>query len=280
MMDIGRYNTLTIARFVDFGAYLSDSEGNEVLLPRKYIPAGVVAGQTLDVFVYTDSEDRPIATTQKPKASVGELVWLEVAAVNDTGAFMDWGLEKDLLVPYREQRSRMRKGGRYGVYVFLDDVSHRVAATAKYEKYIGNLIPRYRRFAEVDAVVTSRTDLGYKTVVDNRHWGMIYEDELYGRDLEPGDSLRAWVRKIRDDGKIDLTLHAPASERADSLGERIIDRMRRVGGHLDLDDKSDPGLINATLSCSKKDFKKALGHLLKEGKIIKSDGGFELCGAD
>lgn len=275
-MNIGKLNRLTVTRLVDFGAYLADTEGNEVLLPRKYITSPLKAGDEAELFVYTDSEDRPIATTLRPKAMVGEVAWLDVAAVNDTGAFLDWGLEKDLLVPYSEQRSRMRKGGRYGVYVYLDDISHRVAATAKIEKYIGNVIPQYHRFTEVTATVTGRTDLGYKAVVDNLHWGMIFENELYGRDLEPGQKVRAWVRKVRDDGKIDLTLHSPASERADTLGERIIQRMRRSGGVLDLDDHSDPGLIGSTLSCSKKDFKKALGHLLKETKITKAEGHFVL----
>ncbi len=275
-MDIGRLNTLTVSRLVDFGAYLSDEAGNEVLLPSKYFKGDVTPGASIEVFVYTDSEDRPIATTLHPKAMVGEVKWLEAVAVNDTGAFLDWGLEKDLLVPFREQRSRMKKGGVYGVYIYLDDVSNRVAATAKLDKYIGNLLPDYQKFAEVNAVVASRTDLGYKVVVDNAHWGMIYDSELYGRDLDAGDSLKAWVRKIRDDGKIDLTLHAPAADRASALGARIIGRMKNSGGVLDLDDKTDPGLINAALGCSKKDFKKAVGFLLREGQIVKSGNRFKI----
>lgn len=276
-MEIGRYNKLRVSRVVDFGVYLADDAGNEVLLPAKYCTAEMTPGTETEVFVYTDSEDRPVATTLRPKATVGQVAWLDVAAVNDTGAFMDWGLEKDLLVPYREQRARMKEGGRYGVYVYLDDASHRVAATARLEKYIGSVFPAYRRFAEVTAVVIGRTDLGYKAVVDHLHWGMIYDDELHGRDIEPGTAVRAWVRKVRDDGKLDLTLHAPAADRADSLGAMILRRMRSAGGTLDLNDRSDPGLIGAALGCSKKDFKKALGYLLRTGKITKSSDGFKLC---
>ena len=277
-MEIGKTNTLHVARQVDFGYYLADDEGNEVLIPAKYVTSPLKPGDVIDVFVYTDSEDRPIATTLEPKAKVGDVALLEVADVNDTGAFLKWGVEKDLLVPYREQRARMRRGGRYVVYVYLDDVSQRVAATAKLDKYIGNVMPSYKPFAQVSAIVASRTDLGYKVVVDNLHWGMVYDSELFGRDLEPGQQITAWVRKVRDDGKIDLTLHSPAAERADSLGTKILSRMKQNHGKLDLNDHSDPELIGSSFGCSKKDFKKAIGHLLKEGKIAKSGDSFTLLG--
>lgn len=275
-MKIGSYNRLRVSRFVDFGLYLADADGNEVLLPAKWADERLVVGDEVEVFVYTDGDDRPIATTMHPLAATGQLAMMTVKAVNDTGAFLDWGIEKDLLVPFREQRAPMRQGRSYLVYVYLDDVSGRVAATTKIEKYVGNVLPDYRRWAEVEAVITSRTSLGYKAVVDSLHWGLIYDDELFGREMHPGQRVKAWVRKVRDDGKIDLTLHSPAADRADQLGRRLLARMQQLGGRLDLTDSSAPELISSALGCSKKDFKKAVGHLLKEGKIGKDGPYFKL----
>lgn len=276
-MKLGEYNDLKVARFVDFGAYLSDEDGNEVLLPAKYInrDAGVEIGSTLSVFVYNDSMDRPVATTQIPLATVGQLAFLSVTAVNDIGAFLDWGLEKNLLVPFREQKVRMRKGGEYLVYVYLDHASQRIVASAKYEKFIDNVFPDYEVGAPVDAMIVSRSDLGYKVVVDNRFSGMIYENDVF-RDLEPGDSVKGYVKKVRDDGKLDITIRERQKGRVAVVAQEIIERLRRSGGYAEIGDFSTPDYIRASFNCSKKDFKIAIGNLMKAGKIAKTEKGLEL----
>lgn len=270
MLQIGKYNELRVAREVDFGVYLSDADGAEVLLPARYVPEGTAVGDVLRVFVYTDSDDRPVATTEVPYATVGECAYLQVRDVNDTGAFLDWGLPKDLLVPYSQQRARMRRGGIYLVYVYLDHATMRVVATAKVDKYIGNTVPAYKPGEAVKALITEHTDIGYRAIVDNLFWGMVYENEIF-RPLELEESVRAYVKAVRDDGKIDLTLQDRTDRRVASLAGRILEAAVRKGGTLDMGDHSSPEIIQAIFSCSKKDFKKALGHLYREGKIILAD---------
>ncbi|MCM1110802.1 MAG: S1-like domain-containing RNA-binding protein [Clostridium sp.] len=279
MIKIGQYNDLAVSRLVDFGAYLTDDAHTaEVLLPARYIDTPLRSGDPLRVFVYRDSEDRPVATTERPFATVGQLAWLQVTAVNEVGAFLDWGLEKDLLVPFREQKTRMRRGMQYLVYVYLDDASGRVVASAKIEKFIDNTIPRYKPFQRVSAMVTGHTEIGYRAVVENLHSAMIYENQVY-RQLEVGEPVTAYVRKIREDGKLDLTLLPPAAERIGELARRILDRLEKGGGHLDIGDHTSPEYIGASFECSKKDFKKAIGHLLKEQKIVKTERGISLFSA-
>lgn len=268
MVQIGKYNELTVAREVDFGLYLSDpDEGREILLPSRYVPEGTRPGDTLRVFIYTDSDDRLIATTETPFATVGEFAFLQVTDVNDTGAFLDWGLTKDLLVPYSQQRARMKRGGIYPVYVYLDHATMRVAASAKIDRFLGNVMPQYRPGARVDALVIEHTPIGYKTIVDNLHRGMVYENEIF-RPLEIGQTVAAYVKAVRPDGKIDLTLSDRASHRVPDLAERIMRAIAAGGGSLPLSDHSSPDEIQALFSCSKKDFKKALGQLYKEGRIM------------
>ncbi len=179
MVKIGDYNRLAVTKIVDFGVYLDGGNGVEILLPAKYIEGSPEVGQELDVFVYTDSEDRLIATTEHPFARVGQFAFLEVVDVNKVGAFLDWGLSKNILVPFSEQKSRMKEGGVYLVYVYLDNATKRVVATAKIEKYLGNVPAEYRRGQEVDALVWQHTPIGYRVIVDNLHNGMIYENELF-----------------------------------------------------------------------------------------------------
>ncbi len=274
-MEIGKYNTLTVNRLVDFGAYLTDNCGNEVLLPARYIGTPLRVGDPLKVFVYTDSEDRPIATTEHPFATVGELAYLTMTDVNETGAFLDWGLSKNLLVPYREQRSKMKRGGEYLVYVYLDNATGRVVATAKYEKYINNLFPDYKPFEKVNALIVGHHERGYKVVVNNLHSGIIYSDEVY-RSLEIGEQVVGYVKKIREDGKLDLTLLPPAGERTENIAALIIERLKRHGGEDEIGDFLSPDYIAASFQCSKKDFKRAVGLLLKTGKVAKTDGGLRL----
>lgn len=276
MIKIGQYNKLTAHRRSDFGWYLTNGDNpGEVLLPQRYVPEGMHCGDEIEVFVYTDSEDRPVATTERPLATVGEFAYLDVAAVNATGAFMDWGLAKDLLVPFNEQRSRIHYPGRYLVYVYLDDASGRVTGTTKVEKYLDNVIPHYKPGKKVDCLVYKEAPIGLGCIVDNLHRGMLYADETF-RNLRPGDRVAAYVKKVRPDGKIDLTLNRPAVQRTATLGDRILAMMEINKDNFTLNDKSDPEVIKAMLQCSKRDFKQAMGHLLRDGKIVKTEAGYAL----
>lgn len=272
MIEIGKYQELEVKRLVDFGAYLGESEGTqEVLLPARYVNEDIVPGVVLKVFVYKDSEDRPVATTEKPYATVGEFAYLSVKAVNDTGAFLDWGLQKDLLVPFSEQKVRMMRGGIYLVYVYLDQASGRVVASAKIDKFLGNAYPDYRPGQAVEALVIDHTEIGYKVIVDNKHRGMIYANEIF-RPIELEENVRAYVKGVREDGKIDLTLKDKADKRTAELAE-VIEKYLKEDNSMQLSDKMPPEHIEMLFGVSKKDFKKAVGRLYKERKIaIGADG--------
>lgn len=279
MIKLGKYNTMKVEKLVDFGAYLVDSERKEdepkqeVLLPTRYMPEGLAPEDTIEVFVYKDSEDRPIATTETPFATVGEFAFLEVVQVNDTGAFLDWGLPKDLLVPYSEQKMRMKRGGIYPVYVYLDDATKRIVASARLEHFLGNVIPEYKNGTEVDCLVIQHTEIGYKVIVDNLHYGMVYDNEIF-RPLEIGQSVKGYVKHVREDGKIDISLSGKAADRVGELAERIYSFMKiNSSNGAAVSEKASPEEIKVRFGCSKKDFKKALGLLYKEHKISISANG-------
>lgn len=275
MIKIGQYNTLKITRFTDFGAYLKDeSTGVEILLPARYLPEQPEVGQDMDVFVYTDSEDRLVATTERPLITVGTYAFLRVADVHPkVGAFLDWGLPKDLLCPYNEQRDRMSRDNIYLVYAYLDYNTKRVVASSKIEKFLGNTIPDYHSRDKVQALVYQRTDIGYKVIVDNLFAGMLYLDELIDHP-EIGTVITAFVKKVREDGKIDVTLKDSNGERAHSIADKIMAMIERTpDGKINITDKSSPEEIAHTFGCSKKDFKKAVGFLYKNRRIaLMSDG--------
>ena len=275
MINIGKYNRLRVARFVDFGAYLTDDSDNEVLLPARYVPADAAVGDEIEVFVYNDSEDRPVAVTEHPFACVGDFAFLQVAQVNKIGAFLDWGVPKHILVPFSEQRVRMEEGGIYPVYVYLDHLTKRVVASAKLEKFLGNVMPEYQPGDKVNALVWQHTPLGYKVIVDNLFQGMIYDNEVYA-PLEIEQTVTAYVKAVRDDNKIDLTMGDKAANRVAGIADEIIDRLGRESGKLNLTDSSSPEDIKDAFRCSKKDFKKALGKLYKEHKIIITDDHIRL----
>lgn len=275
-MKIGNYNELRISRAVDFGFYLADNDGNEVLLPKRYITKEMNVGDTLSVFVYNDSENRPVATTEQPKAVVGDFSIMKVKAVNAVGAFLDWGLQaKDLLVPFREQRVRMQAGRSYIVHVYLDHESQRIVASAKLDKFLDNRPPRYYHRQKVDVLVVQRTELGYKVIVNNMHWGMVYQNETYAA-VNVGERHTAFIKQVRDDGKIDVTLSKIEKVRVDDLSGTILQAMKDNGGRLDLNDKSSPDEIAKAFSCSKKDFKKSIGQLYKQQAIVLNDGVWTL----
>ena len=270
-MKIGEYNELRINRMVDFGAYLIDDDTHEVLLPKRYLTSDMKVGDSVRVFVYNDSENRPVATTEEPRAVVGDFALMRVKAVNQVGAFLDWGLvAKDLLVPFSEQRVDMKVGRSYVVRVYLDEASRRIVASAKLAKFLNRTDPEYYHRQKVEVLVVQRSDLGYRVIVDNAHWGQIYQNETY-QDVNVGDRLTAFVKQVRPDGKVDLTLAKIEKMRVDDLAERIIDYLGHHGGEMTLTDKSAPDDIMATFSCSKKDFKKALGLLYKQQKVTLGD---------
>ena len=262
---------MRINRTVDFGAYLIDDDTHEVLLPKRYLTSEMKVGDTIRVFVYNDSENRPVATTEQPYAVVGDFALMRVKAVNKVGAFLDWGLvAKDLLVPFSEQRVDMKVGRSYIVRVYLDEASHRIVASAKLAKFLNQTDPDYYHREKVEVLVTQRSDLGYRVIVDNAHWGQIYQNEIY-QDVNVGDRLTAFVKQVRPDGKVDVTLAKIEKMRVDDLSDRILDYLNSHNGEMTLTDKSDPDDINKAFNCSKKDFKKALGLLYKQQKIALGD---------
>lgn len=286
MIQIGKTNVLRINRFVEFGLYLTDEitdgkrkdndeQVSEVLLPARYVPDNAAVGDELKVFVYTDSEDRPVATTDMPYAQVGEFTFLQVDAVNKVGAFLDWGLPKDLLVPYSEQKVKMRPGGIYLVYIYLDDATHRVVASARIERFLGNVLPQYKQGNKVKALIYEHSPIGYKVIVDNLHKGMIYDNEIY-ETLELQQTVTAYVKAIREDGKIDLTLTVPGTlNRIEAISARILKLCHEQA--MPLTDKSSPEDIKTLMHCSKKDFKKAVGALYREHKIaLDADGAIHV----
>ncbi|MDE6040827.1 MAG: GntR family transcriptional regulator [Muribaculaceae bacterium] len=272
MIELGKNQDLTVRRIVDFGAYLGKEEdGVDVLLPARYLPENTKVGDVINVFVYKDSEDRPIATTEKPFARVGEFAFLSVSAVNDIGAFMDWGLPKDLLVPFSEQKVKMRRGGIYPVYVFVDHATGRIVGSSKIEKFLGNVYPDYRPGQEVKALVYEHSEIGYKVIVDNLHRGMIYSNEIYS-PIELEETVKAYVKQVREDGKIDLTLNDKSVRRTENLSERLMEYLSQPG-NAPVSEKMSPEMIAMIFECSKKDFKKAVGHLYKERKIVIAPDG-------
>lgn len=278
MVNIGQYNRLTVVKRVDFGVYLDGGNGVEILLPEKYVESSVNIGDEVDVFIYTDSEDRLIATTERPYAKVGEFAFLQVSQVNEIGAFLDWGISgKDLLVPFSEQKSRMLRGGIYPVYVYLDVATKRVAASTKIDKFLGNKIPRYKRGDNVKALVLRHEDPGYRVIVDNLFKGIIYDSDVY-EAIEVGETIDAHVRQVRPDGKIDLSPGPDAASRVKVLAEKIYYLADAANGTMPLSDSSTPEEIKSVLQCSKKDFKKAVGVLMKNGLVSQADGRLTLTG--
>lgn len=271
IMKIGEYNNLRVNRMVDFGAYLIDDDTHEVLMPKRYLTPEVKVGDMVRVFVYNDSENRPIATTEEPKAVAGDFALMRVKAVNRVGAFLDWGLvAKDLLVPFSEQRVDMQAGRSYIVRVYLDEASHRIVASAKLAKFLNHTEPDYYHRERVEVLVVQRSDLGYRVIVNNEHWGQIYQNETY-QDVNIGDRLTAFVKQVRPDGKVDVTLAKMEKMRVDDLADRVLKYLKDHDGEMAFTDKSDPDDINKAFQCSKKDFKKALGLLYKQQKVTLGD---------
>ena len=266
-MELGKMNTMRVVKQVDFGLYLDGGDEGEILLPARYVPEGCRPGDELRVFIYLDNEERLVATTETPLAQVGDFACLEVAWTNQYGAFLKWGPMKDLFVPFREQKARMEVGRRYVVHVHVDEESFRIMASAKVEHFLDKGMPDYEAGQEVDLLVWQKTDLGYKAIVDNRYAGLLYEQEVF-RPLRPGEHVRGFIRQVRPDGKIDLTLRRDGQEGVHDFAGTLLRRLKDNGGSLPLYDKSPADEVYALLGVSKKVFKKAVGELYKKRLVV------------
>lgn len=275
MISIGKYNTMKVVKLVDFGVYLDGEDRGEILMPKRYVPKGTKPGDELTAFVYMDSNDRIIATTEKPRGQVGEFACLKVVAVNQVGAFLDWGLMKDILVPFREQKLDMEEGRWYVVFIYLDEKSGRIAATAKLDKYLDNYALDVVEGDEVDLLIVNKTDLGFKAIVNSKFWGVIYENEVF-RPLQTGDKLKGYIKKIREDEKLDISLSKTGFAKIESLEDRIIDKLKETGGLLRITDKSSPESIYMMFGESKKTFKRAVGVLYKKRLVALEEDGIRL----
>lgn len=275
MIAVGKINLLAIARSTDFGLMLDDGDGGEILLPQRYVPAEWSVGDKLDVFIFLDSEDRLTATTQRPKAMVGEFALLKVKDASTVGAFMDWGLPKDLLVPFREQRTPMREGQSYLVYIYFDRVSGRIVASAKLDKFVANSQRVFKTGEKVELIVWQRTDLGYKAIIENENWGMVFHNDVF-QPLERGQRLTGYIKRVRPDGRIDLALQPPGYGKVTDLTTVILDALKANGGFLPITDKTPPELIYDHFGVSKKTYKAAIGALYKKRLIEFTDEGTKL----
>jgi len=272
MIEIGKYNTLKIARITKVGLYLTD-QVTDVLLPNKYLPQNYKIGDDLVVFVYLDHEERPVATTLEPYILLNEFSLLRVNYVNQLGAFLNWGMEKDLFVPFKEQARPMEQGKRYLVYMYLDPKSNRLVASSKTNQFLNNENLSIEEGEEVDLIVSHITEVGINVIINEKHKGLLYKNEVYDDDLRTGDRIVGYIKHIRPDGKIDVSIQKLGFEKVEPSAQIILDELKASRGFLRLNDNSHPEDIKTVLKMSKKTFKKAIGTLYKEKKIeIKEDG--------
>ena len=275
MINLGTTNTLRIVKRVDFGLYLDAGDEGEILLPKRYCTPQMHIGDEIEVFIYLDQDERPVATTERPVAQVGEFACLEVAWTNQYGAFLKWGLMKDLFCPFREQKQRMEQGRRYIVYIKVDEESYRLMATAKVEKYLADERPPYKHGDACDCLVWQKTDLGFKCIIDNRYQGQLYDNQLF-QPLHTGDRFTAYIDHIRQDDKIDVTMHPTGQRHTLDFAEVLLRYLYENNGRCDLGDKSPAELIYDRFKVSKKVFKKAVGDLYRRRLITISDNGLQL----
>jgi uncharacterized protein len=276
MIKIGQYNTLEVVKLVDFGVFLDGGEdiGN-ILLPKNSVPAGTQLGDELKVFIYFDSQDDIIATTTEPLVQVGEFAKLRVVGVSSFGAFVDWGLVKDLLVPFSEQRRKLEEGDNVMLRVYTDKASGRIVGSTKFNRFLDNIPANYTVGQEVKVTIVEITDLGYKVAIENEHWGLIFKTESFGK-LFVGKKLRAFVKELRPDGKISLSLQKAGRGKVDDLSDKVLKSLERKGGFMPLSDKSSPDEIFEAFRTSKATFKKTIGGLYKQGLIEITREGIQL----
>ena len=274
MIEIGKYNTLTILRDTKVGLFLGNgNEAEDILLPNKYVPENFEIGDEMIVFVYLDHEERPVATTLEPYILLNEFALLRVNSVNQVGAFMDWGMEKDILVPFKEQARPMEKGKRYLVYLYMDEKTNRLVASSKTNQFLNNEQLTVEKGEEVELIVSHITEIGINVIINEKHKGLLYKDEVYDDAIRTGDRMRGYVKTIRPDNKIDVSLQILGYENVEPNAQKILDELKASRGFLRLHDNSHPEDIKTVLKMSKKTFKKAIGSLFKQQLIdIKEDG--------
>lgn len=273
--QIGKNNTLNVVAVTDNGVYLDGDDLGEILLPKRYVPVDCNVGASIDVFLYTDSADRLVATTEKALGQVGEFVSLKVVQVNKMGAFLDWGLPKDLLVPYNQQHSEMEVGKYYLVRIFLDQITNRVAASSKLDKFIDIWPAEYQQGDKVKLIIGGKTDLGFKAIVNDLHWGLLYDNEIF-QPLRIGKKIDGYIKQVREDGRLDLILTRGSKNKVNDFADKLLDALQKNNGFLPLHDKSAPELIQRTLGVSKKTFKATVGNLFKKGKLNIEKNGIRL----
>ncbi|EGQ8041755.1 GntR family transcriptional regulator [Vibrio alginolyticus] len=276
MIKIGQINSLEVIKKADFGVFLDGDDYGSVLLPSKYVPEGTEIGEHVDVFLYFDSESQLAATIERPIAQVGEWGLMKIEGVNATGAFVSWGIkEKDLLIPFSEQRTRFSAGQTILVYVYTDKASGRIVGTTKFNKWLDKTPANYEVNEQVDLIIAERSQLGYKAIVNGKHWGMIFPSDVFGK-LYIGKKLKGFIKHIREDGKIDLALQKVGVAKMDDLSSKILDLLEKKGGFLPLNDKSSPEAIFDAFRTSKGTYKKTIGGLYKQGKIVIDKDGIRL----
>ncbi|AWB00474.1 GntR family transcriptional regulator [Vibrio harveyi] len=276
MIKIGQINSLEVIKTADFGVFLDGEDYGSVLLPNKYVPEGTELGAHLDVFLYFDSESQLAATIDKPIAQVGEWGLMKIEGINKTGAFVNWGIkEKDLLIPFSEQRARFTAGQNVLVYVYTDKASGRIVGTTKFNKWLDKTPANYEVNEQVDLIIAERSQLGYKAIVNGEHWGMIFPSDVFGK-LFIGKKLKGYIKQVREDGKIDLALQKVGVAKMDDLSSKVIELLEKKGGFLPLNDKSSPEAIFEAFRTSKGTYKKTIGGLYKAGKIVIEKDGIRL----
>lgn len=275
MLQLGKFQELTILRETDPGLFLGDTEENEVLLPHRYKPEEYAIGDAINVFLYLDNEERPIATTDEPLIKLNEFAYLQCVAVTKHGAFVDWGLVKQLFVPFKEQARPMTKGNWYIVHLYLDELTNRLVGSSKTNKYLSNDKIEVAKYDEVSIMVSHITERGANAIINGKHKGLIYLEDIF-EDIRTGDKLKAFVKKVREDNKIDLVLQAEGYKSIEPNANYLIEELKAAGGFLPFHDKTDPEIIKNELGLSKKSFKKAVGSLYKDKQITIKPDGIEL----
>ncbi len=279
MISIGQYNKLKILRETSVGLFLGNNEGDDILLPNKYVPEFFEIDDELNVFCYLDHSERPVATTLSPYIKINEFALLQAVVVNDIGAFLDWGLEKHLFVPFKEQARKMEQGKWYLVYMYLDEETDRLVGSSKTNHFLNNDVLTVNELEEVDLIVSRYTDLGVEVIINQKHKGLVYNNEIF-REVKLGESLKGVIKKIREDNKIDVSLQIIGYENIEPSSEVILQKLKANNGFLNLHDKSSPEEIKRVLEMSKKTFKKAIGSLYKKKRIVINDDGIRLTETD
>ncbi len=276
-VEIGRLNRLRVLRISDAGVWLDGKDRGELFMPRSYAGINCVTGDDIDVFIFPGSEGEILATTKRPYAMIGEYALLKVASVTPVGAFLDWGLKKDLLAPFSEQKEKMEEGRSYIVYVHLDERTNRIVASSKLNRFMNAQAAGFAEGQSVDLLICSQTEIGYKAIIDNTRWGILYKNEVF-QQLRKGQRLPGFIKKVRDDGKIDLCLQLPGYAQIGDAAERIIMTLKSGGGFLPITDKSPSEVIYRVFGMSKKTYKKAIGLLYKRRVIAIEEQGIRLSG--